>query len=145
MTKESFGPPTSGAGNTLFGNWLFSGLSRKASVDRSVAGVLLGLVEIRPRAAIALNDALAQQVPDLLARGRHVGGKDVIEAAILADDDDEVFDRRAGLAARRSLPGIGYRRTCRELEHRQRTEGDAHGFKRGHPQLVAFHTTFSPS
>jgi hypothetical protein len=43
------------------------------------------------------DDAFTQQVQDFLAAtfelGRLVGGEHVVEAAVLADDHDDVFDR----------------------------------------------------
>ena len=44
--------------------------------------------------SISLHDALGKQIPDGLALLWHIGGEDVIKAAVFADDDDDVFDRR---------------------------------------------------
>ena len=71
--------------------------------DLGADGVLLGirgrelgcLPPVGPRAAAARDDALGQQVPDVLALGRLVGRVDVVEAVVLADDHDDVLDRRA--------------------------------------------------
>jgi hypothetical protein len=60
------------------------------------------LLEIGPGnrvlAGIELDDALRQQVHHALAGAfGHVGREHVVEAAVLADDDDDVLDRRPGL------------------------------------------------
>ena len=48
--------------------------------------------------AVLLDDALGQQVVDVLAVARLVGGEHVVERAVLTDDDDDVLDRRARAA-----------------------------------------------
>jgi hypothetical protein len=73
---------------------------------------------------IQRDDAFGEQVADgLPGRGR-IGGKHVIEAAVLADDDDDVLDRRfREVVARgrplpdeaRSRPSLSERRGEREL------------------------------
>jgi hypothetical protein len=51
-------------------------------------------VEILVGRAIGLDDVFGQQAQHpLIARLRHVGGEQVIEAAIFADDNDDMLDR----------------------------------------------------
>src|SRR5262249_48299093 len=76
-----------------------------AEVRRRHQLELVALGEVRARRAVGLDDALRQQVQRLLVpAGRHVGGEDMIEAAVLADDDDDVLDRARRLA--RPLVGV---------------------------------------
>ncbi len=93
---------------------LREGRFRRAQQERVAArvggGLLLRLVEVRAGRAVALDDALGEQVPHrLAAMDGLVGGEDVVEAAVLADDDDDVLDRRSGVAAvvRRRGRGVG--------------------------------------
>ena len=61
------------------------------------------------------DDAFGEQVVNgLPGRLRHVGGEHVIEAAVLADDDDDVLDRRPrpGIAGGRPFPDDTRNRTC---------------------------------
>src|SRR5258705_385067 len=51
-------------------------------------GGLGGQSKVRPRRAIFVHNALGEQVVDALSPFRFVGGEDVIEGAVLADDDD---------------------------------------------------------
>ena len=48
----------------------------------------------------------------------------MIEAAVLADDDDDMLDGRAGVAAA-ILGSMGQRRAERQLDERERTEPGA--------------------
>lgn len=58
--------------------------------------ILLTLGEILARGAILIDDALGEQIPDLLIILRLVRTEDVIEAAIFADDVNDVLDRCFG-------------------------------------------------
>src|SRR6202021_3216139 len=61
---------------------------------------LLRQAEVRARRAVFVDDALGQQVGDGLSLTlRLVDTKGVIEAAVFADQDDDVLDRRRGLDA----------------------------------------------
>ena len=66
-------------------------------------GGLYGLLIVRARRAVFLDDALRQQIVDVIAMRRFVGREHVVEGAVLAHDDDHVLDR----AGRRSVIGMG--------------------------------------
>jgi hypothetical protein len=57
----------------------------------------MGLFEVgagnRVFVGVQRDDTQGEEVIDALARLRHVSDGHVIEAAILADDDDDVFNR----------------------------------------------------
>ena len=60
----------------------------------------MGLGEIRTWRAIGIDDAFGQEIQHLLSLVFwHISGEEVIEAAILADDDDNVLDRGGRLDA----------------------------------------------
>ncbi len=72
---------------------------------------LMCLRKISARRAVGVDNSLRQQVMDLFFLVlRNVGGEEMIEAAIFADDDDDVFDRRCGFDCVDRLVGIG--RVC---------------------------------
>lgn len=52
-----------------------------------------GLAEVSGGRAVGIDDVLGEQVLDCIAAGRDVGGEEVIECAVLADQDDGMFDR----------------------------------------------------
>jgi hypothetical protein len=53
--------------------------------------------EVRSRRAIGFDDSLREQIAHpLLGVTRNIGREQVIEAAVLADDDDDVLDRARG-------------------------------------------------
>src|SRR6202040_1300616 len=55
-------------------------------------------VEIFVRRAVGLDDVFGQQVQHpFIARLRRVGSEQVVKAAIFADDNDDMLDRRRGL------------------------------------------------
>ena len=56
--------------------------------------ILPALGEILARGPILIDDALGEQVQDLLFMSRLVGTEDVIEATIFADNVNDVLDRR---------------------------------------------------
>src|SRR5262249_27861191 len=58
---------------------------------------LLREVLVRAGRAVGVHDVLREQVRDRLAVPRRVGPVDVVERAVLSDDDDEVLDRRFGV------------------------------------------------
>ena len=66
-------------------------------VDR---GILTAQREVGAGRAVVIDDAFGEQVVDGLACDGFVGGEDVIEGAVLADDDDHVLDRRLASMAR---------------------------------------------
>ena len=72
------------------------GLARREPEFVVVSGIVLpALVIVCARRAVGLHDAFGEQVVDrLVLVDGLVGGEDVIERAILADDDDDVLDRR---------------------------------------------------
>ena len=60
--------------------------------------ILMSFGEIRARRAIGIYDSFGQEVPHpLLLPFRHICGEEMIEAAILADNDDDVLDGRGCL------------------------------------------------
>ncbi len=83
---------------------LGEGLLRRVEQERIVrTGVLrrqlVRLLEVGSGncvvGAVELDDALGEQVEDFfLGPFRHIGGEHVVEAAVFADDDDDVLDRR---------------------------------------------------
>jgi hypothetical protein len=59
---------------------------------------LMGLGEIRTWRAIGIDDAFGQKVQHMLSLlFWHISSEKVIEAAILADDDDDMLDRSRSL------------------------------------------------
>src|SRR5262249_54019261 len=58
--------------------------------------------EVRPRAAVGIDDALRQEIGDALAAGRAICREEIVEGESLADEDDERVDRGCR-PARRSL------------------------------------------
>src|SRR5262249_49172254 len=67
-----------------------------SAVGRGDDLILVPLREVRPRRAVGVHNALRQKVQDtfVLVRGL-VGGKQMIETAILTDDDHDMLDRRS--------------------------------------------------
>ena len=66
-----------------------------AAVRRGNDLILMRLGELRARRAMGIDDAFRQQVQyPLVSTYRHVSGEKMIEAAIFANDDDDVLDRR---------------------------------------------------
>src|SRR5262249_23701956 len=65
-----------------------------------VGGPLLGKGEIAAGLALRVDDVLRQKVHCGLPRTRGVGTKDSIEGMVLADDDNDMFDRRGGAGLR---------------------------------------------
>src|SRR5262249_53335720 len=57
---------------------------------------LLREVLVRTGRAVGVHDVLREKVRDRLAVPRLVGPVDVVEGAVLSDDDDEVLDRSRG-------------------------------------------------
>jgi hypothetical protein len=62
--------------------------------------VLFRQAEMRPRGSLGGDDPLGKKVRHGLPRGRDVGGEEAIERPVLADDDDDMFDRRCGPAGK---------------------------------------------
>jgi hypothetical protein len=61
---------------------------------------LVRIGEIRPRRAIRIDDAFRQKVQHLLILFCWlIGGEKVIEAPILADDDNDMFGVAVGIAS----------------------------------------------
>ncbi len=92
--------------------------------------VLMRLFEVRPGdrilAGVELDDALREQVEHALAVSLgHVGREHVVEAAVLADDDDHVLDRRTGLVSTVVIPVLRKDGAGGELAQRQCAEGEA--------------------
>src|SRR6202047_1401793 len=68
-----------------------------AAIGRRRDLKLMGLGEIFPRRPIGVDNAFGQQVQySLVPVFRQIGGVEVIEAAILPDNDEDVLDRRGG-------------------------------------------------
>ncbi len=99
----------------------------------------MGLGESRPLDRVIVfiqrDDALAQQVVHRLSALRLVSGKHVIKAAVLADDDDDMFDRadrmtqcaRAWDVSRRQLRRGSEHRSERELKRGEKHYRTTHG------------------
>src|SRR5690349_9510725 len=67
----------------------------------------MGLAKVGARRAIRVDDAFGEKIANSFsAILRHVGGEDVIEAAIFTDDDDDMLNRAGGLDAIASPVGI---------------------------------------
>ena len=45
------------------------------------------------RVPIGIDNSFGEQIPDALTGLRHIGSEDVVETAVFADDDNNVFDR----------------------------------------------------
>src|SRR5271163_2774737 len=92
----------------------------------------MSLFEVRSRSAIGLDDSFREKVHRGLSGFWHVGGKDVVVAAIFTDDHDDVFDRRGGLVV---VVRLGLR--CRDqgtaerkLKQSERSQSDAQAVHR---------------
>src|SRR5216110_535910 len=60
----------------------------------------MGLGKVRARRAIRVNDAFGEKIANSFSRMLwHVGGENVIEAAIFTNDDDDMLNRASGLRA----------------------------------------------
>jgi Oxidoreductase family, C-terminal alpha/beta domain len=94
---------------------LMPGADEKLSAVRRGCDLeLMRAIEIFVGRAVGLDDVFGQQVQHpLVVRLRPVGGEQVIKAAIFADDDDDMLDRRCG------LDGIKceYWSACRRQRH----------------------------
>ena len=89
--------------------------------------VLLRRLEARAGRAVGVDDPLRAQVEDDLAGLRLVGGEQVVEGAVLADDDDHVLDRRQRVVVVRSAEGLrDRRRPRRDREGERRHPGIEH-------------------
>jgi hypothetical protein len=70
-------------------------MSVEADVELSLEGrdssILPSLVEIGSGRPVGVNDPFREQVRDRVLATRDVGGEQVIEGAILADQDNDVF------------------------------------------------------
>jgi hypothetical protein len=78
-----------------------------AAIGRGHDLELLALSEMRAWRAIGIDDAFGQKVEHPLVPAlRLVGCEEVIEAPVLADDDDNVLDWRGGLQPIRCGIGI---------------------------------------
>ena len=58
---------------------------------------LLGQSPVGPWRAIRVDNTPRQQVPNVLATFRHIGGIKIVEGAVLADHHDQMLDGRDGL------------------------------------------------
>jgi len=54
--------------------------------------------EIRARCPFGGDDPLRKKVPDALSRWWRVGGEEVVEGPVFANDDNQMFNRRLCLA-----------------------------------------------
>jgi hypothetical protein len=54
---------------------------------------MLCFAEMRPRRAVWADDAFDQKVRNRISARRNMGAVEVIEALVLADNDDDVLDR----------------------------------------------------
>jgi hypothetical protein len=107
-------------------------------------GGLVGLCEVRTGdrvlVRVELDDALGEQVVDRLAGPvGHVSGEHVIEAAVLADDDDDVLDRRPGLVAAGEGEARESGQTGKAREARQSGESERIGQDRRGDELTQRH------
>jgi hypothetical protein len=80
---------------------------------------LRGVGKMRSGTAVLVDDPAREKVADRLPGRGFVGAEKIIEAQVLADDDDQVFDRRyrgARRDGRRNglgvCPGDGQSRRC---------------------------------
>ena len=90
---------------------------------------LVRLLEVGARnrvlVGVELDDATGEQIVDgVPALLRHVSREHVVEAAILADDDDDVLDRRPRVVIGGGRHAAGKHRAHAELPHRQCTQPD---------------------
>jgi hypothetical protein len=76
---------------------------------------------IQPGRASLIDDPLRQQIPHRLPRGRDVGREDIVEAAIFADHDNQMFDRGGGGA-----DAGGLRYGCNRSKHVDRHGAERH-------------------
>src|SRR5689334_24801639 len=87
------------------------------------------LGEVRARRTIRIDDALRQKVQHTLAAAFWlISGKNMIEATIFANDDNDVFNRRSGLDRVDSFIGIGLGLDldrCPKTENREGKDGRA--------------------
>jgi hypothetical protein len=84
------------------------GERRRKDVEERLAGwidfigyevqgvILVGFFEVFARGAIGIDNAFGKQVVYGLACSGNIGSEDVIEAAVLTEDNDHVLDRRDG-------------------------------------------------
>ena len=85
------------------GQWDAQSLCSEWKV-RHVVGHLIGgrflfrNRKVRARRSIGFHNSLRKKIPNRLALLRYIGGENVIEAAVLTNDDDDMFDRRGGIA-----------------------------------------------
>ncbi len=66
-------------------------------------GKLRGASEIGSRRAIGIDDALGQEIRDRLPVPRNVSAEDMVEGAVLADENDDVLDRSFRMPAKPSI------------------------------------------
>src|SRR5260221_9437 len=65
----------------------------------------MGLGKVEARRAIRVDDAFGEKIENSFsAMLGHVGGEDVIEAAIFTNDDDDMLNRDGGLDGTDQLP-----------------------------------------
>jgi hypothetical protein len=63
------------------------------------------LGKFRSRLSVAVDDPLRQQIANIRVRTRLVNAKQIVEANILADDDDQMLDRGRRLRSCRGGQG----------------------------------------
>ena len=68
---------------------------------------MLCFAEMRPRRAVWADDAFDQKVRNRISARRNMGAVEVIEALVLADNDDDVLDRAGCRRAIRCGSRIG--------------------------------------
>ena len=130
-------------GKLVVGEFLLRRAQQERISRSSVrCGGLMRLFEVRAGdrilVLVELDDALGEQVVDALAGPvRHVSGEHVIEAAVFADDDDDVLDRRAGFVAAAGEREAGESRQTREA--RKSGESKRIGQDRGGDELTQRH------
>ncbi len=119
-----------------------AGELRRQRVSLGVGGGgLRGLGVVRAGGACLGDDALGQQVPDLLVARRLVGREHVVEAVVLPDDHDDVLDRRGrgrGLAGTRRGAARG------RCGHHDRDGGDSAGHHHRVHELPGHADSLSP-
>jgi len=80
--------------------------ARRYLVGVAPLGAPLGrLGKFRSRLAVAVDDPLRQQIANIRVRTRPVNAKQIVEAEILADDDDQMLYRGRRLRSRRGGQG----------------------------------------
>ena len=88
-------------------------------------GGLAGHGEVGAGGSVGVDDALGEQVGDGIAAGGLVGGEDVVEGAVFADDHDDVFDGSGGLGFASGFLSGGRKRRSEVGDDREKTDANS--------------------